>query len=258
MRRFLYILYIAIAFCSLKASAADTLTVKQKATAEAAIATTDSLISAKPNGVVDDELIDVVFLDSMGQEKTIGELIDGKAAEQSAKAMQNALFIPSPKKAMWLGIVLPGAGQIYNRKYWKLPIIYGGIVGCVYAMRWNNNMYTDYSRAYLDLMDDDPKTQSYNSFMHLGAQITDSNKSQYENIFKRRKDFYRRYRDLSLFCMIGVYALSIVDAYVDASLSQFDISRDLSLHVEPAVIRSHSSSNPFTGNGLGVNIGLTF
>lgn len=66
---------------------------------------------------------------------------------------------PNPKRAMWLAIVLPGAGQIYNRKYWKLPIVYGGFVGCIYAMRWNNQMYTDYSQAYLDLMDDDPNTQ---------------------------------------------------------------------------------------------------
>lgn len=203
-------------------------------------------------------LADTVHLDSMDTEMTIGQLIDGKAATASAEEMRRALFSPDPKRAMWLGIVLPGAGQIYNRKFWKLPIIYGGMVGCVYAMRWNNMMYTDYSRAYLDLMDDDPQTQSYNSFMHLGAEINSTNQSRYENIFKRRKDYYRRYRDLSLFCLIGVYALSVVDAYVDASLSQFDISRDLSLHVEPAVIRSSNSQNPLEGNGLGINIGLRF
>ncbi len=203
-------------------------------------------------------MADTVFLDSMDTEITIGELFDGKAAHQSAEAIRKAMFVPEPKKAMWLGIVLPGAGQIYNRKFWKLPIFYGGMVGCVYAMRWNNMMYTDYSRAYLDLMDDDPQTQSYNSFMHLGAEINSSNQSRYENIFKRRKDYYRRYRDLSLFCLIGVYALSVVDAYVDASLSQFDISRDLSLHVEPAVIRSSHTSNPLEGNGVGINIGLRF
>ncbi len=218
----------------------------------------DSLINYDLNGATEVNADDIIFLDSMETDKTIGELIDGKAAQKTADDFKKATFIPSPKKAMWLGIVLPGAGQIYNRKFWKLPIIYGGLVGCVYAMRWNNIMYTDYSRAYLDLMDDDPNTQSYNSFMHLGAQINDSNKARYENIFKRRKDYYRRYRDLSLFCMIGVYAISIIDAYVDASLSQFDISRDLSLRVEPTVIRNNSSNNPISGSSLGVNIGLTF
>ena len=119
---------------------------------------------------------------------------------------------PNPKRAMWLAIVLPGAGQIYNRKYWKLPIVYGGFVGCIYAMRWNNQMYTDYSQAYLDLMDDDPNTQSYNQFLHLGAKIDESNIQRYQTLFKKRKDKFRRWRDLSFFCLVGVYALSIVDA----------------------------------------------
>ena len=82
---------------------------------------------------------------------------------------------PETKRAMWLALVLPGAGQIYNRKYWKLPIIYGGFVGCAYALRWNNMMYKDYSQAYMDLMDNDPNTQSYNQFLHLGTQITAEN-----------------------------------------------------------------------------------
>ena len=71
---------------------------------------------------------------------------------------------PNPKRAMWLAIVLPGAGQIYNRKYWKLPIFYGGFVGCLYALSWNGQMYHDYSQAYVDLMDNDPNTQRYNDF----------------------------------------------------------------------------------------------
>lgn len=83
-----------------------------------------------------------------------------------------ATWHPNPKRALWLAIVIPGAGQIYNRKYWKLPIVYGGFVGCAYAMRWNNQMYRDYSQAYLDLMDNDPNTQSYNQFLHLGQRST--------------------------------------------------------------------------------------
>lgn len=143
---------------------------------------------------------------------------------------------PDPKRAMWLALVIPGGGQIYNRKYWKLPIVYGGFLGCAYAMRWNNQMYLDYSQAYLDIMDDDPNTKSYTQFLHLGTQITQANEERYKSIFKSRKDKYRRWRDLSFFCMLGVYALSVIDAYVDASLSQFDISDDLSLTIQPAVI----------------------
>ena len=123
-----------------------------------------------------------------------------------------ATWHPNPKRALWLALVIPGAGQIYNRKYWKLPIVYGGFVGCAYAMRWNNQMYRDYSQAYMDLMDNDPNTDSYNSFMHLGTKIDESNITRYQELFKRRKDRFRRWRDLSFFCLIGVYALSVVDA----------------------------------------------
>ena len=108
-------------------------------------------------------------------------------------------------------------------------------------------------------MDDNPETQSYNQFMHLGRTIDENNKSTYENKFKRRKDYYRRYRDLSAFIMIGVYALSIIDAYVDASLSEFDISDDLSMRVTPAVIKNGSSStNLFKSAAVGVHCALNF
>jgi len=169
-----------------------------------------------------------------------------------------ASWRPQAKRALWLSLVLPGAGQIYNRKYWKLPIVYGGFVGCVYAMTWNNQMYHDYSQAYMDIMDDDPNTQSYNQFMHLGTQITGSNIERYKTLFKNRKDRYRRWRDLSFFCLVGVYAMSVIDAYVDASLSEFDISNNLSLHVEPAIINGQVYQNPLKSSALGVHCSLNF
>lgn len=165
---------------------------------------------------------------------------------------------PNPKRAMWLAIVLPGAGQIYNRKYWKLPIFYGGFVGCLYALSWNGQMYHDYSQAYVDLMDNDPNTQSYNDFLHLGTTINESNKAHYQEIFRKRKDRYRKWRDLSVFALIGVYALSVIDAYVDASLSEFDISDDLSLRVAPTIINDQSSRNPVKSSAIGVGCSLSF
>lgn len=178
-----------------------------------------------------------------------------------------ATWKPDPKRAMWLAIVLPGAGQIYNRKYWKLPIFYGGFLGCAYAMRWNNQMYADYAQAYIDIMDDNPNTNSFNQFLHLGSQITDQNIDRYKELFRKRKDRFRRWRDLSFFCMIGVYGLSIIDAYVDASLSQFDISDDLSLRIEPGLVNSNGNAvgNRNKGGlgfssttGVGINAALTF
>ena len=178
-----------------------------------------------------------------------------------AKQRNWATWRPNPKRAMWLALVLPGAGQIYNRKYWKLPIIYGGFVGCAYALRWNNMMYKDYSQAYMDLMDNDPNTQSYNKFLYLGNQIDNSNKEYYQKLFKNRKDRYRKWRDMSVFAMVGVYLISVVDAYVDASLSEFDISRDLSMKVSPAVIKERSewtSYNPLNSSAVGLQCSLTF
>ena len=183
----------------------------------------------------------------------------GKILAQKVKPKKDwNKWRPNPKRAMWLAIVLPGAGQIYNRKYWKLPIVYGGFIGCLYAATWNNQMYHDYSQAYMDIMDDNPQTHSYDQFLHLGKTVDETNIDDYRQLFKRRKDYYRRYRDLSIFIMIGVYALSIIDAYVDASLSEFDISDDLSLRVQPAVIKNGASRNPFENAAMGVNCALTF
>lgn len=165
---------------------------------------------------------------------------------------------PDPQRALWLAMVIPGAGQIYNRKFWKLPIIYGGFIGCIYALTWNNQMYKDYSQAYLDIMDNDPGTASYNKFLHLGQQITPENEERYKDIFRKRKDKYRRWRDLSFFAMLGVYAISVIDAYVDAELSVFDISKDLSLEVEPAVIPNNGGGSWLEAQSLGVSCKLNF
>ena len=132
-------------------------------------------------------------------------------------------------------------------------------MGCAYALRWNNMMYHDYSQAYLDIMDDDPNTQSYNQFLHLGTQITPENQQRWQEVFRKRKDRYRSWRDLSFFVMIGVYALSVVDAYVDASLSEFDISPDLSFHFSPAVFNSQENGlNKFNKPAVGLQCGFTF
>lgn len=180
-------------------------------------------------------------------------------APQEVKSLKEmSRWQPDPKRALWLALVIPGGGQIYNRKYWKLPIVYGGFIGCLYAMNWNNTMYKDYSQAYIDLVDKDPNTKSYNLFLHLGTQIDDSNKKYYEDIFRKRKDRFRRWRDLSFFVLLGVYALSVIDAYVDAELSNFDISKDLSLKVEPTILNNRSSSNPLDSSSLGLQCSLNF
>ena len=164
-------------------------------------------------------------------------------------ALNKKVFIPNPTKATWLGLVIPGGGQIYNRKYWKLPIIYGGFAGCAYALTWNNKMYKDYMQAYKDAALGNWEANSIHDLLPPGY-LDRTPKTQITETLRKRKDTYRRYRDLSIFAFIGVYLISVIDAYVDAELSNFDITPDLSMRVEPAVINSQysiGSSNKSVG-----------
>ena len=207
--------------------------------------------------VTDTLRTDVVVTDTLRTDEA-SIMVDSTQQAKVKVPRDWSTWKPNPQRALWLALVLPGAGQIYNRKYWKLPIFYGGFMGCIYALTWNNMMYKDYSQAYLDIMDDDPNTASYNKFLHLGVQITDSNMKRYQDLFKSRKDKYRRWRDMSIFVMIGVYALSVIDAYVDAELSEFDISKDLSLEVRPTVIPNRGGGNPIQAQSVGLSCFLNF
>ncbi len=145
-------------------------------------------------------------------------------------------FNPSPTRAVWMSALFPGLGQIYNRRYWKLPIIVGGFMGLGYATSWNNNQLSDYTQGYRDIMDDDPSTNSYMNFFPPTTSESDLDKTWLANTLKSRRDFYRRNRDLCIICCVGLYLLCMIDAYVDASLAHFDISPDLSIDWSPALI----------------------
>ena len=121
-------------------------------------------------------------------------------------------FKPDPIKALLYALV-PGLGQIYNRKYWKLPLVYGAFMGCMYAITWNNKNYKDYSTAYFDIMADyqkvlvaekegqkyeGPWQESWTIFVRNGEESTYVSNSQFQENLKRRKDYFRRYRDLKI------------------------------------------------------------
>lgn len=156
-------------------------------------------------------------------------------------------FSPNPTRAVWLSALFPGLGQIYNRRYWKLPIIVGGYMGLIYATSWNNTMLEDYTRAYADIMDNDPSTKSYMDFFPPTVKEENLDKTWLTSTLKNKKDYFRRNRDLCVICMVGVYLLAMVDAYVDASLSHFDISPDLSMDVTPTVFQDTRSRIPAVG-----------
>lgn len=173
--------------------------------------------------------------------------------EQTAAVAQE-VWIPNPTKATWMALVIPGGGQIYNRKYWKLPIIYGGFAGCAYALTWNGKMYKDYSKAYKDMANGNRNSSSITDLLPPNYNISDA---QLLELLRKRKDTYRRYRDLSIFAFIGVYLLSVVDAYVDAELSNFDITPDLSMKVEPTIIGNPRSTG-LSKQAVGLQCSLRF
>ena len=161
-----------------------------------------------------------------------------------------AVWLPDPQKSLWYAFIFPGAGQIYNRSYWKLPIVYGGAVGLVYGISWNNRYYKEYAQAYRDIMDSDPNTKSYENLLPYG---TDPNSSYAQNLMKNKHNTYRRYRDLCIVGAVAFYALTIIDAYVDAQLADFDISPDLSMRVRPTLLVTENTQKPSFGVGIGFN-----
>jgi hypothetical protein len=150
---------------------------------------------------------------------------------------------PDAIKAVWLGAIVPGAGQIYNRSYWKLPIVYGAFMGCGYAISMMQNRYTGYKTAYLDLYNDyqagtvtEDASKSYIAVLPAGYTLSRvGGASTWMNTLNSRHSTYRRYRDYSILATVIVYALSLIDAYVDAQLFDYDISPDLSINVEPQI-----------------------
>ncbi len=164
----------------------------------------------------------------------------------------------SPHKASFYAAILPGLGQIYNKKYWKLPILYGGIAATGYAIHFNSKYYNLYKAAYRDFIIRDPGNKSYLEFIPPGLEESDVINGQYEQWFEdaleSKKEYYKRYRDLSYMIMVGVYIIQIVDAAVDAHFYNFDISDDLSMRVSPAMMP------PVPGDfgGVGLQLNLKF
>ena len=149
----------------------------------------------------------------------------------------NAEEIHSPKKAAVYSALLPGLGQAYNKKYWKIPIIYAGFGTLGYFISWNNKNYQVLKVAYSDLTDGNDDTDSYLDLEAVKYYDLDneSERNQFENALNKQQSYYRRNRDLLIISTAGFYALNIIDASVDAHLFDFDISEDLSFNWQPAM-----------------------
>lgn len=178
--------------------------------------------------------------------------IDGSALELGSMEK-----VHSPHKASFYAAILPGLGQAYNKKYWKIPILYAGIGGLAYAIHFNSKYFNLYKSAYRDFIIRDPGNKSYLEFIPPNLseeEVTGQYEQWFESALLNKKQYYRRYRDLSYLGMVGIYIIQIVDAAVDAHFYNFDISDDLSMRVEPAMM----APAPGEFAGLGVQIQLKF
>ena len=150
---------------------------------------------------------------------------------------------PDALKAVWLGAIFPGAGQMYNKSFWKLPIVYGALMGCGYAISWTQGRYSSYKGAYLDLyydneagtVSEDP-SKSYIAVLPEGYTLDRvGGVERWMSMLYNQQNALRRSRDYAILGVVIVYVLSLVDAYVDAQLFDYDISPDLTMNVEPQI-----------------------
>jgi hypothetical protein len=167
----------------------------------------------------------------------------------------------SSMKATMMAAALPGSGQIYNRKYWKIPLVYGGFGAIGYFVVNNTTMYSKYTKAYQDFTDKVPSTNSYiNLIRGIDPQSYDTviypesaNASDYaavKNGLIRQIDYFRKYRDLSYLGIAAWYIISILDANVDASLSDYDIGENINLAIAPVQVPGYYFAT------MGVNVSL--
>lgn len=200
------------------------------------------------------EKTDVIMQDSIIQPSTVLMTTDTLSRAEAAEYDKNVKvkyvddFQPDPTKAVIYSAIFPGLGQIYNKKYWKLPIVYGGFLGVMYAVTWNGNMYGDYKKAYRDITLNPGTSTSWHSLVSNPEEI----KGDYTKIqelqgrFKRNRDTFRRNRDLAIIVGVGLYALCMIDAYVDAHLYNFTVTPDLSMTMAPVVWGPSAMSNSVT------------
>ncbi len=194
-------------------------------------------------------------LDSLTHVEMVVDSVVVDSAAMAAMGKRRE-FNPNPTTALWMSALCPGLGQVYNRRYWKIPIVVGAFVGLSYGTSWNNRMLQDYTRAYRDATDNDPETRSYMNFYPPTVKESDLDMAWLQKALKNKKDYFRRYRDICILAMVGVYALSIIDAYVDASLAHFDISPDLTMQVAPTVLNNQYTTSRTPS--VGVQCAITF
>lgn len=162
----------------------------------------------------------------------------------------------SPARAAMLSAAIPGLGQIYNKKYWKLPIVYGAFVGLAYYYNYSNDRYKLYRNAYYDAKIGGFYNQEIIDYIISQPQGLDLseegvNSARIEE-FRKKKETFRKYRENSILYLVGAYLINIVDANVDAYFLKFNVNKDLTVKLDPFVDKSLLSDN-IIGLKLSIN-----
>ena len=160
-------------------------------------------------------------------------------------------------KATTLAMICPGAGQIFNKSYWRVPIVVGGFATTIYCIDWNNRGYQRFQKAYRLLSEYEANPDPT---LYPNGSPDEFNGRYSASFLKNLRNSYRRNRDLCIILTAGLYILQIVDAHVDAHLRDYDISKDLSVSLTPAIGYSYNRMAPYSGGGttVGMNLSLTF
>lgn len=178
--------------------------------------------------------------------------LNAQSAADSARADSLAQATPdtvihhhSPQKAVLYSLICPGLGQVYNKKYWKIPFIYGAGGAFLYYISYNQTKYKKFRNALFE----NPSSSPDDVF------VIDGYPYRYSSLPTGR-DYFRRYRDLSVAGLAAIYLLNVIDAMVDATFFEYDISDDLSMKVEPAVIQNMGTMGITASVGFRINIGF--
>jgi hypothetical protein len=190
---------------------------------------------------------------------------DVKPVEKQADSVQQVLaeegvdfeeveMVPinplAPSKAAFYSAVLPGLGQIYNKRYWKVPIVWGAIGTGVYAYLYNDDLYDRFRTAFKRRRAGFTDDEFYD--LNKNDDVTPSSPDLSDQALQDAQERYQRDRDLALLITIALYALNIIDANVDAHLKQYNVNEDLSLKFQP-YLEPHPISNE-VNYGLGLAI----
>ncbi len=200
---------------------------------------------------------------------TSNNAISQQLVEADTVAVESIVKVHSPHKATMYSVMFPGLGQAYNKKYWKIPILYAGIGATIYAINWNSKNYKKYKVAFSDFSNfydykyqdegletpiEEPTSKSYEDLIERDfSETTQTYDNSFQTILQNNKDSFKHDRDLSYIILLGVYVLNIVDAAIDAHFTNFSVDDNLTINVQPAVTYS-----AFTGNSVGFKCQITF